>query len=149
MIHKRNKANHSQSFSNALNSIPSQISQQIKTSAETGAWLHTIPTTYNGTELSAQELRDRQPLCYCCEPLNLHSHCDGCGAKFSITHALSCKVGGLVHMQHNKVKEELAQLCAKAFSPSAVRDEPKITPTQVNTDDDTPNNNNSIDDTNK
>ena len=35
-------------------------------------------------------------------------------------------------MRHNEVKEELAQLCARAFSPSAVQDEPIITPVQDN-----------------
>ena len=100
---------------------------------DTGAWLHAVPTTYNGTELSASEFRDRLHMRYCLEPLNLNTHCDGCGAKFSITHALSCKVGGLVHLRHNEVKEELALLCSQAFSPSAVRDEPMIVPSDIKT----------------
>ena len=37
-------------------------------------------------------------------------------------------------MQHNEVKEELAQLYARAFTPSAVRDEPKINPSNQPTD---------------
>ena len=67
---------------------------------------------------------------YCLEPLDLNTTCDGCGAKFTVQHALACKVGGLVTLRHNEVKEELMNLCQKAFTPSAVRDEPLINPTK-------------------
>ena len=90
---------------------------------KTGAWLNTIPKSYNGTELSPSKFRDHLHMQYYCAPLDLNTHCDGCGEKFTVQHVLACKVGGLVTMQQNKVKEELASLCAKAFNPSAVRDE--------------------------
>jgi hypothetical protein len=51
---------------------------------------------------------------------------DGCGAKYYACHALKCKVGGLVILQHNKIDEELCDLASKALAPSAVRVEPMI-----------------------
>jgi hypothetical protein len=45
---------------------------------------------------------------------------------FSVPHALECKKGGLVISHHNEIRDELSDLASKAFSPSAVRDEPKI-----------------------
>ena len=55
----------------------------------------------NGTELRAQEWRDALFLRYGLEPPDLSTHCDGCQAKFSISHALDCKNGGLVIARHN------------------------------------------------
>ena len=79
-----------------------------------------------GTELSAQEFRDSLLLRYAQTPKDLPSQCDGCGQKFSVRHGLECKKGGLVISRHNEVRDELADLAAKAFVPSAVRDEPRI-----------------------
>jgi hypothetical protein len=50
----------------------------------------------------------------------------GCGAPFTLQHALGCKCGGLVIFRHNEIKDELVHMSAKAFTPSAVRDEPLI-----------------------
>jgi hypothetical protein len=59
-------------------------------------------------------------------PGDLQSHCDGCGAKFSVRHGLECKKGGLVISRHNEIRDELSYLASKALTPSAARDEPKI-----------------------
>ena len=52
--------------------------------------------------------------------------CDGCGAKFSVEHALACKQGGLVVGRHDELKDEIAELATMATSSNRVRDEPKI-----------------------
>ena len=52
--------------------------------------------------------------------------CDGCGANFTIDHGLSCKVGGLVHIRHNDVRDEAEALAAMAIQKSAVSYEPSI-----------------------
>ncbi len=93
---------------------------------ETGQWLSVMPSTLNGTELSAQEFRDALLLRHARTPGDLPSHCDGCGAKFDVRHALGCKVGGLVILRHNEINEELCDLASKALVPSAVRVEPMI-----------------------
>ena len=63
---------------------------------------------------------------YAKTPVDLPQHCDGCGARFTIDHALNCKKGGLVIGRHEEVKEELIDLASRAFRPSQVRDEPRI-----------------------
>ena len=61
---------------------------------ETGLWLTLSPELLNGTDLSAEEFRDNLRLRYGQQPSNLPRRCDGCGARFSVEHALSCKKGG-------------------------------------------------------
>jgi hypothetical protein len=85
-----------------------------------------MPSTLNGTELSAQEFRDALLLRHARTPGNLPSHCDGCGVKFDVRHALECKVGGLIILRHNEINQELCDLASKALAPSAVRVEPMI-----------------------
>ncbi len=94
---------------------------------ETGQWLSVMHSTLNGTELLAQgEFRDALLLRHARTPEDLPSHCDGCGAKFNVRHALECKVGGLVILRHNEINEELCDLASKALVPSAVRVESMI-----------------------
>ncbi len=94
----------------------------------TGQWLSVVPSTVNGTELSAEEFRDSLLLRYALTPSNLPAQCDGCGQSFSVRHALECKTGGLVISRHNEIRDELCDLAGRALFPSAVRDEPKIYP---------------------
>jgi hypothetical protein len=93
---------------------------------ETGTWLTTTPDRLNGTELSAEEFRDSLRLRLGLPLLDLPDRCDGCGQKFSVGHAMSCKKGGLVLLRHNDVAAEWHHLCAQALTPSAVSDEPLI-----------------------
>ena len=41
--------------------------------------------------------------------------CDGCGATFSVSHALSCKKGGQVVNQHNEVCDAVGNLSAMVW----------------------------------
>jgi hypothetical protein len=124
------KSRHQETYSSELTSIVSKLSRDdsrtILRGKETGQWLSAVPSTVNGTELAQQEFRDALLLRYAKSPGDLQSHCDGCGAKFSVRHGLECKKGGLVISRHNEIRDELSDLASKAFIPSAVRDEPKI-----------------------
>ena len=84
------------------------------------------PSTVNRTELGAQEWRDALFLRYGLEPQDLFTYCDGCQAKFSISHAPDCKKGGLVTARHNELRDRVADLSVKDFTPSHVRDDPLI-----------------------
>ena len=44
----------------------------------------------------------------------------------SVEHALSCKVGGLVHIRHDDVAQEFGHLCGLAYKPTRVSYEPLI-----------------------
>ena len=92
----------------------------------TGKFLLAIPHYLNGTILSANEWRDNLRLLYNLEPLDMPQHCDGCGARMTVEHALSCKKGGLVHIRHDDVANEWRWLCRCAFSHSRVEREPYI-----------------------
>ena len=93
---------------------------------KTGGWLSIIPDIVNGMSLSKGAFRDSLRMRYGLELLNMPKKCDGCGAKFSVEHALGCKKGGLVTVRHNEVRDELAYLATLATSSSRVRDEPLI-----------------------
>ena len=74
----------------------------MRRAAKTGDWLTVLPSTVNGTDLGDQEWRDALFLWYGLEPPDLTSHCDGCDAKFTMSHALDYKKGGLVTARHNE-----------------------------------------------
>ena len=97
-----------------------------KRSGETGVWLTTIPNTLNGNVLSKEEFRDSLRLRFGLGVENLPSKCDGCGAAFNVTHALNCKLGGLVSRRHHDVNRTFQHLCCQAFTPSSVSCEPLI-----------------------
>ena len=94
----------------------------------TGTWLAATPSNLCGTVLSAVEFSDELRYRYAFEILNAPSHCDVCNSKFSITHALSCKKGGLIHARHDESRDSLGCLACAGFQPSNVRDEPQINP---------------------
>jgi hypothetical protein len=101
-------------------------SRRLTRAKETGPWLTAMPDTLNGTVLTADEFRDSLRLRYGLKPLALPDSCDGCGQRFSVGHAMTCKKGGLVLLRHNDVVEEWHELTAQALTPSAVSDEPLI-----------------------
>ena len=93
---------------------------------ECGAWVVLQPNKFNGTCLTAEEWRDNARLRYGYRPTGLCSHCDGCGAGFTIEHGLSCKKGGLVGIRHDDVRDEAGGLAALALTNSKVSYEPTI-----------------------
>ena len=84
------------------------------------------PSTVNGTELGAQEWHDALFLRYGLENPDLPKNCDGCQAKFLISHDLDYKKGGLITARHNELHDGVAELAGKAFTPSHVRNNPLI-----------------------
>ena len=87
-------------------------------------WISVLLSTVNGTELGAKEWRDSFFLRYGIDPPDLPPHCDGCGASFLICHTLDCKNGGLITDRHNELRDEVANLTGKAFTPAHVHDDP-------------------------
>ena len=91
-----------------------------------GIWLSAMPNRWNGTEIPAEQFFDNVRLRINKKPLFMPDKCDGCGARMDVEHALSCKVGGLVHIRHDDVANEWGHLSGLAFSPSCVSHEPRI-----------------------
>ena len=123
---QRRKENEEDALEALLLLAPPAQKRRLERLRTAGPWLSTMPSLLNGTVLSAEEFRDSLRLRYGFQPGHLQSHCDGCQQRNSVEHALSCKKGGLIRLRHNELMAEWHQLCATAFSPTAVTDEPLI-----------------------
>jgi len=64
-------------------------------------WLTVLPVSQDHYDLTAQAFHGALALCYQKPLLNVPSSCDGCGALFSLDHALICRKGGLIIQHHN------------------------------------------------
>ena len=71
-----------------------------------------------------QEFHDALALQYKKPLLNLPPYCDGCGAVFSVEHALDCRVGSLVGQRHNEVHDAIGDFDFLAWG--QVQKEPVI-----------------------
>jgi hypothetical protein len=109
-----------------LRPMTAEKSRTVSRGKETDAWLSVLPSTANGTALLAQEFQDALSMRHAETPHNFPDKCDDCDAHFSLQHALGCKKGGLVIFRHNEIRDELVNLASRAFTHSAVRDEPLI-----------------------
>ena len=69
-------------------------------------------------------MRDRYEL----GVLDSPSHYDGCNNSFTTTHALACKVGGLIHSRHDESRDSVVFFAYAGFQPSNIRDESLINP---------------------
>jgi hypothetical protein len=91
-----------------------------------GLWLSVIHNRLNGNSLSVEEFCDNLRLRYNLLPLNMPKLCNGCGLPMTIKHALCCKVGSLVHIQHDNVADEWHHLCGCALTFGRVEQKPRI-----------------------
>ena len=98
---------------------------------EVGTWLAAMPSFVCGTTLSPTEFRDEIHSRYGFRVINTETHCGGCGAKFTSSHALSCKVGGLIYMRHDESRDAIGILASQGFTPLNVHDEHIINPIRV------------------
>ena len=80
------------------------------------SWLAVLPLHRDQFDLSAQEFRDGPALRYNKPLLCMPPTCDGCGAPFTVTHALDCRVGGLVGRRHNEVRDAFGDLASLVWS---------------------------------
>ena len=125
-------------YKTLTSSTPPALERTISRGKQTGAWLSTIPSQVNGTCLSRDEWRDMACIRYGIRPESLPPKCDGCGKEATVEHLMSCSYGGLTVGAHDEIKNELAELCAKALRPSCVRDEPLIIPISRNSNNNAP-----------
>ena len=103
-----------------------QGARRLQSTPKMGAWLTVQPSTVNGIECGAQEWQDAIFLRYGQDPPDLPHYCNVCNIKISICHALDCKSGGLVTALHNKIRDRVADLARKAFTPSHMLNDPLI-----------------------
>ena len=102
------------------------MARRDKRNCAAGAWLSVYPIRLNGTGLLVDKCRFNICLQYNHSLLDMLATCNGCEAKMTVEHALSCKPGGIVHIRHDDVADEWRHLCCTALSPSQVKCEPRI-----------------------
>jgi len=82
---------------------------------KTSGWLNVLPIARHQFDLSAVEFRDALAMRYCRPLIRMPTMCDGCGAAFTLSHALDCKKGGLITQRHNEVRDALGDIAALAY----------------------------------
>ena len=80
-------------------------------------WLSVLPLARDQFDLSPQEFRDALALRYRKPMLDFPGSCDGCGATFTVDHALDCRFGGLVTRRHNEVRDAFGDLSSLVWGP--------------------------------
>ena len=105
-----------------------ETKQCIKLFSEKGAssWLTCIPSYEHGTILHKGDFVDSVHIRYGWQLKDLPSTC-ACGASFSIQHALDCALGGFRTIQHNEMRDVVAQ-CMREAGHHVVETEPALQP---------------------
>ena len=86
-------------------------------------WLTTLPLKEWGYDLNKQQFWDALRIRYDWNLERLPANCV-CGEKFDISHALSCKKGGLITLRHNELRDITANLLKEICRD--VRTEPSL-----------------------
>jgi len=107
---------------------PPELKPSLKAALEKGAssWVTAIPSYDHGTVLHKGEFTDACYIRYGWTLLNLPTKC-ACGKSFDTQHALDCGLGGLRTIQHNEVRDVLAQ-CMREAGHKLVETEPPLQP---------------------
>ena len=112
-------------------SVPQQ--RRLQRCKDTGAWLSALPNPHTRTALSHQEWCDNVHLRLGLTPAHLPARCDGCQRPFHVIHALNCGCGGLIHLRHNEIRDELLLAALDNFPPHAATREPQLQPVAAQT----------------
>ena len=111
-----------------MKKAPAELKLAVNAASEKGAssWVTACPSYEHGTVLHKRDFVDACYIRYGWTLLDLQITC-ACGAAFNVQHALDCKLGGLRIIQHNEVRDTIAQ-CMKEAGHTAVEIEPQLQP---------------------
>ena len=113
-VHIERKKEQSANTNETIGKLSDNLHRATKLASEKGVstWLLLCPSLHMASiYLYKATFRDAICLRYGWTPQQLLSHCT-CGARFSISHALSCPKGGFPIIRHN----ELRDLCAEPLT---------------------------------
>ena len=107
--------------------ISSTLQRVMDLGTEKGAstWLTALPLQEQGFTLNKQEFQDALCLRYGWQLKNLPSHCV-CGSVFSVDHAMTCSLGGLIIIRHNDICDITANWLSEVCR--NVKSEPPLLP---------------------
>ena len=89
------------------------------------SWLSALPIEEFGFALHKGAFRDALALRYGWTPCLVPSHC-ACGQPFSVSHALSCSMGGYPSIRHNEIRDLTAELLSEVCHSVSI--EPHLQP---------------------
>ena len=105
-------------FARVINYLDSSQRRAILRSKDEkmSSWLNVLPVSKHNFDLSSLEFRDALAIRYRKPLLNIPACCDGCGfTPFDLSHALSCRKGGLITLRHNEIRDSFGDLSALAW----------------------------------
>jgi len=102
-----------------------QRAREVASEKGASSWLHTRPLESQGYYLSPNEFRDAVALRMAWNPADLPKICQ-CGVDYTVTHALSCQLGGFPTHRHNETRDLLADVMTEACTGVAI--EPVLSP---------------------
>ena len=106
MVRASKKAEEAATVATRKGHATAKEKKRLERISECGAWLTRLPTHFEGNQVTLEEWHDNLSLRYGLRPTHLLQQCDGCGTNFSVEHALSCKLGGLITWRHNDVRNK-------------------------------------------
>jgi hypothetical protein len=117
-----------------IDAADANLKLAVSAASEKGAssWVTACPSYEHGTVLHKRDFVDACYIRYGWQLPNLPTTCGGCGKPFDLEHALSCKHGGLRIVQHNEVRDTIAQ-CMQEAGHIAVETEPLLQPLEGET----------------
>jgi hypothetical protein len=92
---RRDRLQNEQIFLDRCGRDKPAVARRDKQNCAAGTWLSVFQNWLNGNGLPAIDWRDNVRLRCNHSPLNMPAARDGCRAKMTVEHALSCKTGGL------------------------------------------------------
>ena len=113
--------------SHLKSNLPAHLQFSMSLAQENGAssWLTALPIEEFGFTLHKGAFRDALALRYGWSPTMVPSHC-ACGQPFSVSHALSCHMGGYPSIRHNEIRDLTADLLSEVCH--SVSTEPHLQP---------------------
>ena len=120
-VHREASAARGERVQSALSALLTSVSPSTHRAIEkavdfgVSGWLTVLPLSQYHFDLSPQQFCDALSLRYNQSLIVMPTSCDGCGAAFTLSHALDCRRGGLVIRRHNKIRDALGDLACLVY----------------------------------
>ena len=127
------KKSHDDSYSLKVSTLMNEVTPLVKRALEIGCdkgssnWLNCLPLKDKALALTRSDFIDAVNIRYHRDHKGLPEKCV-CGSKFNLTHALTCKHGGYVHMRHDNLRDLNARLLKKICTDVEI--EPHLMPVE-------------------